>query len=159
MVTIVDKAYFAGFVDGEGNFAIRERDYMKSDNRSGHRLDYKYHYHRFDVEIQIKQTDRLVLDLLKAEYQGSVRGPYKDKKKPNAKAIYIWSRYLGIRTLSFLEDIEPFLKLKKRHAEVVRALIMSSSMEEKRKLKEIIKALNRRGISNPIQLPLTRAGA
>lgn len=154
MFTEMDKAYVAGFTDGEGNFAVWERDYMKSDNRPGHRPGYKYHYHRIDVAIQVKQTNRLVLDQLMAEYQGSVRGPYTDKRKPNAKPFYVWSRYLGPKTLRFLDDIQPYLKLKKLHAEVVRDLIMTSSWEEKLRLKAIIKSLNHRGLGTELPLKL-----
>ena len=159
MVTEVEKAYFAGFIDGEGSFDANERDYMKSDRRRGHREGYKYHYHRFDAAVQVKNTNRVVLDDLKAAYGGTVRGPYQYANQPNTKPYYVWSRYVGPNRLQILDDLQPYLRIKARLAELVRALVTSSSMDEKGRIKEVIVALNQRGKLKGRQLPLTQSVA
>jgi hypothetical protein len=157
MTTETEKAYIAGFIDGEGSFGISEAQYMKADKRNIHRPDYKYPYHYIDAWFSLKHTNREVLDYMQRIYGGVVNGSYHDKRA-NTKPFHIWRFHLSKKTLYFLDDIQPYLRIKNRHVELIRALIMTSNMEEKQRLKAIINTINQRGKLKGKQLPLTVGG-
>ncbi len=107
---MVSKEYLAGFFDGEGHVSITWT--KKGDWKSSPKL-----------AVKMTNTYLPLMEEIQKEYGGNM---YKGK---NVK-----EHYLQVYTLSltveeskrFLNDVMPFLKIKKRQAEI--ALIFSSTI-------------------------------
>ena len=98
MVKKLDKAYIAGFFDGEGSIIIYKRSRSNS----------------YSLNVQVNQLDRGMLEFLQSFYSGKInRG--NDKKKKHQ--LWQW-RLTAQMALNFLLDIEPFLKLKREQAKL-----------------------------------------
>lgn len=95
-----DLAYFAGLFDGEGCISIDK--------------DYKGKVY-LTLSCRVAMTNLWVLQALKFAFGGSVRSVKKQKN--HWKQAWIW-RVSAQLALSFLEQILPYLKLKKPEAEI-----------------------------------------
>lgn len=104
MITELDKAYAAGFFDGEGSVFISP----PRSNRG------------FTVEVSIGQKSRPVLDWIAANWGGKVT-------KMSRKDAFIWrtsSKTAGV----FLSDIAPYLQVKRRPVELALQLQATKSL-------------------------------
>jgi intein/homing endonuclease len=131
-------AYFAGLFDGEGCINVAE---VKP--RPGRRSP------SFQTVAQVSMTDRRSLDLLLDSFGGSIRRT----NKVGARPIWVWRVYHKAAKL-FLEDILPYLVVKKLQAELlielengvpgrgVQRSLSVDEIERRRKIKVKICALN-----------------
>ena len=138
-----EKAWLAGFVDGEGTISLnkRERVYSHVYNLSS----------RISLvpKFQISNTDKkILLDIQRTLGFGSVT--IVRRKRPNVRTGWIFSSQTRNDILYILELIYPYLKLKKKHAELLilylkehifKAYVTDIEMEIYYDLKE----LNRKG--------------
>jgi hypothetical protein len=101
MATTQDKIYAAGFFDGEGNVCLIKPSGSRS--RPSYRL----------LSVNVTQASKPVIDWFQSLWGGGVhyRKPTGRTKKP-AWQISI----TGVRAERFLEDILPYLKVKKESA-------------------------------------------
>jgi len=99
-MTEVDKAYIAGFVDGEGCIQLQKK------RKPG----------RYCLRFRITQTDKAILDWIKAcTGEGTVRRWSLQSERHRER--YEW--YCGgYKALCILHEIYPYLKLKKLQAEI-----------------------------------------
>ncbi len=95
----VEKSWLAGFLDGEGCFALRK-------NGTNH----------YQVNIFLSNTARIALDRVQYWYAGSI---YEYKNVPKGqKRQYRWECPTDSHVV-FLEDVIPYLFLKKPQALLV----------------------------------------
>ncbi len=93
MLSETEKAYFAGFFDGDGCVLIRS--FAPRAPRS------------FCILVQITQNDHSILHELKCIFGGNI---HRDRK------ANVWS-IDGLSAADFLGQIAPYLRLKKEEAE------------------------------------------
>ena len=139
----IDKAYIAGFVDGDGCITITQRKW-KTNNRIG--LSYI-------PVVEISNCDVRVLDWIISKTEGIkiYKSKYVDNRSPTFRPQYrlFVGRMLNIE--KFLILILPYLKLKKEQAEIVLLLINHkknnkiNNKEYVLSLRNKIHYLNRRG--------------
>ena len=147
-VRALDRAYIAGFIDGEGCLSIC-RTIMKHNN--------KYFYY---IRVQCGNTDRDVVDWLKSLYEGSIstENPgklklYRDGNYNEPLPIHRWV-LCGKNANKFLRDISPFLRQKKKQSKILLHFYNHRSHTNnvwKNKMKEKIHELN--GISGKAHRP------
>jgi len=102
MLSETEKAWMAGFFDGEGYPAIRRY-------RPGHR-----HSPYLVRGVSISNTVRPVLEFFMAEYGGSIYSNGNEKHKGWAPGFFWNCPIPSIRR--FLEDVQPYLKVKGQQA-------------------------------------------
>ncbi len=122
-------AYFAGIVDGEGCFAMHK-----------HRAD------RFGAQLQIGNTDPLLMQWIQTHFGGSL----SLEKRPNAKHQHVWRWIAASADLDLiLRSLVPYLITKKRQAELFIAyratlsLVVNVSRSTVRKSDEVKKERRR----------------
>jgi hypothetical protein len=93
------RAYLAGFVDGEGCITI-----VRSAGQARCKIGYS-------IRVDVGQKDGKLMDLLYGLYNGHVCQELKDGKF----AHYRWTVY-GKSAYKILHDIEPFLIIKREQA-------------------------------------------
>lgn len=150
--TEIEKAYYAGIMDGEGCISIYHQPKPGSPDIL-----------RYNVRIQVGMTDSRAVRKMYDQYGGTVYTRLKSKN-PNWKLSTMW--YLtGKRVTRFLLDIYPYLILKTGQAELaleLRNLIALRRRHEKgrkgtipltqgeytqrKSLKTAMHVLNRRGV-------------
>lgn len=92
-----DKAYAAGFFDGEGNVVIAA-------NRKG---GARGTYLTYNMRVGVSQNDPAPLFWLRERWGGSVR-----KTGPRA---HLWQQFAS-GAARFLQDVEPYLQVKRERA-------------------------------------------
>jgi len=106
-------AYIAGFIDGEGCFQIvRQRNAKR----------YKY----LECNLTIANTNKEIIYWLKDSFGGYVG---TRKFENNSRDAYYWSLRLTKNIKPFLEKIIPYLKVKKKHAEIMREFLKTFEKE------------------------------
>jgi len=140
----IDLAYIAGFFDGEGCISLgRKKD-----------GSYRRHY-TYQLVVTVSNTKPEILEFLHRHFGGHFR-KIKNPSTKNGKTVYVWA-LLCRKALNFIKTIYPYLKLKKRQAELaikfytlVNPYGCNKYDPEKWKQKDLIynelKALNKRGI-------------
>lgn len=130
----VDLAYYAGILDGEGSIQL-----------------FPNRCKTFWLGISVVNTDEWIVQSLKFAFGGQIGF---DSRGHNQKPIFRW-RITSKGALSFLEQVYPYLKLKKPHADIAIAFQKHKSRigsqnnpeyklwEEERKI--AITKLNQRG--------------
>jgi hypothetical protein len=109
--TLVEKAYLAGLIDGEGCVGATQL----RDKRPGRGPGVMF-------TVFVSMCDRECVDLLVEIYGGSIR--VRDPKKARHRLVYTWQGY-GEIGASLLRDTLPFLRLKKGQAEAYIAARVS----------------------------------
>jgi len=104
--------YLAGFIDADGCISI------------GRHKAQKRKYPSYQPKLQVGSTSPEVLDLCRTTFGGNV---WPDTSKHGNKAFYQWVIY-GQQMRKALLALMPFLKLKKRQAEI--ALELHRRIEE-----------------------------
>ncbi len=103
-----DLAYFAGFFDGEGCICIASQ-------RSQYKEKIFRHYR---LEVVIGSTNHWIIELMKMQFGGYV---YLDKRdnRPTLTHRPFWRWMIcSKQAMSFLQEILPYLHLKKAEAEI-----------------------------------------
>ncbi len=133
VLTETEKAYLAGFLDGEGCIGIYKRN--------------RYKVPQYILEVTIVNTNKEVIDWIQKRVKGNIRV----RRHSEWKTRWIWSINTRDPIHRFLNDILPFLIVKKKNASI--ALLLKKSQnpisKEERDLKEKLcqqmKVLNKRG--------------
>ncbi len=137
-ISETELAYFAGLFDGEGCVNIVE---VKP--KPGR------HSPTFQTLAQVSMTDRRSLDLLIGSFGGRIRLSTKEGSRP----IWVWRAYHK-NAKKFLEDVLPYLVVKKHQAELLIELeervlgrgmqkrLSTEEIERQRRLKEEVCANN-----------------
>lgn len=95
MSSRIDRAYFAGFMDGEGSITA-----CPSPNKS-----------RWYIRVTVAQKNPETLYEMHELWGGSVINGTKHSR------CYYW-RVTGVKAEKFLRDVGPFLRLKYRQAQI-----------------------------------------
>jgi len=104
MLTEVEKAYIAGFVDGEGCISLGR----KKDN------SYRRH-HTYQLVVTISNTRKEILEWLHKKFGGHFRISHPPSKSRNK--VWVWA-ILCRKAINFLKEIYPYLKIKKSQAKL-----------------------------------------
>lgn len=110
-------AYTAGFLDGEGCIRINKR--LPKNNRSM----------SYNLFVSITQKDGEIMDWLQGNFGGTILLNNKRKKS----WIYEW-RITEVKAFNFLKEILPFLKYKKKQAEIALQFQQRRIFERKRNI-------------------------
>lgn len=110
-------AYAAGFLDGEGCIRISKRN-----PRNGRSTSY-------NLLVSIAQKDGNIMDWLFGNFGGMVY--LKNKNKDNW--IYEW-RVTEVKAYNFLKELLPFIKYKKKQAELAIQFQQRRIFERKRNI-------------------------
>jgi hypothetical protein len=103
-----DLIYMAGIVDGEGTITAGRSENKHTGNLGVH------------CKIMVANSHEPLMDWMHATYGGSLSAPRKTRKA-NHKPITCW--YLGgVPAVTLCKLLLPFLKVKRRQAEIVIAL-------------------------------------
>lgn len=138
VVTEVDSAWAAGFIDGEGSFHIR----LRRENRS----------HVLVLRAAQTRLDPLVK--LQVMYGGAVRSP--KKRKDHHQVVYLWE-IMGDGAVRAIRSMRPFLIVKPIRADVCLALaalrkprgvnrVSEDEFAQREQLRAVLKRLNQRGV-------------
>lgn len=100
----VDIRYLAGLFDGEGWFRI---------NKSK-RKDIRWPY-AFQVHAEIALREKEILEVFQQRFGGTLR--QLPKRSPKHSTYYMW-RITGESVVRFVDEIGPYLVLKRQHAEL-----------------------------------------
>jgi hypothetical protein len=101
-------AYIAGFVDGEGYIGI-----IKDSRRITFRRTDSY-----EAVIKIANTNKAIIDWFLNSYGGQVDMRVFEGKSKDA---YCW-KLAGEKLIPFLDKVSPYLKIKRKQCEIVKAL-------------------------------------
>jgi len=99
MMSKLTASYLAGYIDGEGYLGIIPNCHKSS----------------YTAKLKIASVDKEIIDWLKDSYGGSI---WKRKFHNNSKDAYNWTLE-GKNLLPFLEKVRPYLKLKKKQADLL----------------------------------------
>ncbi|MEK6883739.1 MAG: LAGLIDADG family homing endonuclease [Nanoarchaeota archaeon] len=126
------KAYVAGLIDGEGTITVHHH---------GRKIGQKSQYLPF---ICIGNTNKQCLEFVQKYYYGHIT---TRKKRQDRKIAYDWNIEGYKRTNRLLNDILPFLQIKKRQAQLLIEYQIfnrttSELTEEKRQFINSIRSLN-----------------
>lgn len=141
-----ERAYAAGLIDGEGCIRIC------------HRFQKRTHVsEQFWMSVQVNATSSDMIDYLHSRWGGSKAE--LDSSQPNRRRIYRWV-ITSKQAAQFLEDIYPFLVVKKEQAMFARSFQVLSRrwgrhgggrpiaiLGFQRSVFEKMKELNKRGIA------------
>jgi hypothetical protein len=145
MLTELEKAYIAGFFDGEGCISL------------GYKKDTSYRrHHTYQLVVTVANTNKEILNFLHQRFGGHFRKGRPPSK--NGKEVYVWA-LLCRKALKFLEEIYPYLRLKKKQAELAfeyyklvnpygNHTFDSENWKKRDEIYYKLKALNKRGKSD-----------
>jgi len=103
----VQKAYIAGFLDGEGSVSIQKTKIYKHRNENN-----PY----FSTVISIGQSNKTVLEWIQSMYGGSI---CVEKESGRRKLPFYRWRIANRDIEKFLTDVKPYVQLKNKHIELV----------------------------------------
>jgi len=128
-------AYTAGIIDGEGCIKV-----YKVNAKICHRL-----HNRYTLNVQVGMTDKKLVYWLKQKFGGYFYiHRFIKKHHPTWKLQYRWMLQ-NQHCQKFLEDMIPYLKIKKNHAKAALKFlkIKSGNIVIKHKYWKIFKKLNK----------------
>lgn len=145
MILETDLSYMAATVDGEGSIAARNSWSPESKHPS------------VVCRVRVFNTNRDLIDWIAERWPGRI---YHGKIVPHQKIVWIWETK-GLRARNLVLQIFPYLKVKRRQAEILIELIPlimragtffqggvpEENVEKRNKLVAEIKALNKRGVA------------
>ena len=105
-LTEIQKAYIAGFVDGEGSISL-----LKRKNIECHTWQYC-----FRIQINVTNTFKAVLDEMQA-ITGVGKVYLHSRGTEKNRTCYRW-QVRGLKARSLLWEIIPYLRVKKHQAEI-----------------------------------------
>lgn len=112
MVTDLELAYTAGFVDGEGYIGILKHTHKAS------KRGYAY-----EPIVKVVNTDRRPIDFLHENFGGYL-GTRRFLSTQNSRDAYSWDLKNVKPVLAFLQLVRPFLRCKAEQADVVIVLCL-----------------------------------
>jgi hypothetical protein len=133
-----DKCYMAGFLDGEGTFTLEI-------------VPNKSNTVTLRPRVLGCNTNKEVIEWLK-EATGIGKVYYTDGSPPRNSGYYFWTVYKREEIRDFLKEILPYLKVKKRQAELLYEFACypierphKGYPERLLRIAEIMRALNKKG--------------
>lgn len=136
-------AYLAGLIDADGDISIGL-------NRRMERLKHP----SYNLRVQLTNTDLELMDWLVETLGGAVHSADRHERR---KTIYMWKIH-GQNAEDLLQAIEPFMRIKRKRAEVAlrfrslgspwKASDKEILANEREKLRQELSVLNRRGVRN-----------
>lgn len=135
--TDIEKAYIAGFFDGEGSFGINPS--------------------LTQVMIEVTNTDEGILDWICTFFKFNRYSRAKQLRSKQTHKIYISG---SVEARSFIESIGPYIRVKKEQIEIIREFLNTIPLEyrghkvsdevmlQRAILKGRISKLNQRGDHN-----------
>ena len=105
MISELELAWLAGFLDGEGHIGIRKRSLLSGSPR-------------YSIILDVSHTKREAIEFLQNSMGGSTQ---KRQGKKEWKTTYKW-RVRGKKAQQILEKLSPFLKLKQEQAKLALEL-------------------------------------
>jgi hypothetical protein len=133
---MISTEYVAGFFDGEGCVNISTDRYGKP-----------------YLRILVVNTDKSVLEKFQEKWGGDIT--HNKRHKENWKRSFTW-RLSHTRAIEFLQDLEPFLIVKKKQANLAVEFCKlkpgkgskwtEDSLQEAKTVIEKIKAANKKGV-------------
>ena len=120
-----DLIYLAGIVDGEGCVSV------SYGTKAGHQR----------IRLTISNTDRNLIDWLTSRIGGCV-STYHNNNRGNRKVAYHWQVYSD-RAFKLLTELLPYIKLKKRQAEL--CLQFHTDKSKRAWVTKQIRRMNKRG--------------
>jgi hypothetical protein len=121
----IEKSYISGLIDGEGSIFMEKNE------------------KRYNIIINCSNTNKKIIYWLYSIFGGHV---YTRKSKGNHKESYIW-RIRKEASTNFLNQISPYLRVKKKQANLVYEFLTSDN-KNKELIYHEIKKLNHRGAMN-----------
>jgi hypothetical protein len=101
-----DRAYMAGFFDGEGCIRFQRGVVQKSGMR--------YYF----PAVLLSNTNREIIEFINSIWPGFTVTKARNANNPNSRPLYHWQR-TGVSAEVFLRDIGPYLRIKNRQATLV----------------------------------------
>ncbi len=115
MISETDKAWIAGFLDGEGNISIQHQKAPP-----GRSPVYRH-------SVQLTQTHHPSLEFLQAEYGGKIYD-HHDKRSSKFRPAWYWRcPYPEVSRL--IHDVLPYLRIKNEEAKVVLEYVEDRKFE------------------------------
>jgi len=136
-------SYIAGIIDGEGSISIIRQVH------TAHSAYYSYF-----GRVQVGMTDKIIPAWLQAEFGGELH--LRKPSNPNWKERWDWTVNCQ-KALDFLEQVLPYLKIKKGQAELVVEFQKNRpnglhrtefQKEDDAIIYDMCRGLNRRGVKN-----------
>lgn len=103
----ISNQYIAGLIDGEGYIALLPSKQPELHNKS------------FGPVVKLGMTgsiSKMIMDVLYAKYGGHLEYRERSKKNPKWKDVHYWILKSRRKVKIFLDDIEPYLLIKKEQA-------------------------------------------
>jgi hypothetical protein len=102
-------AYLAGIIDGEGSMGFRRMRVKKCIGGIS-----------LQPRLRVSMCDKKLIFWLHSSFGGGlhIRPQYQTDNGTNGKESYCWSVY-GNRLREILKKIYPYLRVKKKHAEII----------------------------------------
>lgn len=107
--------YLAGIVDGEGSMSIEIQS-----PRKNRKTDY------YSIRLIVINTNKNLMDWLINNFQGKIQ---PRKLYPGRKQCYNWVTF-SHHSASLLEQMLPYLIIKKRHAEIILEFMKTKNPED-----------------------------
>lgn len=105
MLTIVDAAWAAGIIDGEGSIFVMKQ------GRDDREREFNY-----ILRVSVQSTDKIMTSELKRMWPEGAEFTVQLDKRPNNSDTMKW-QLSGKRAARFLKEILPYLRVKKQQAE------------------------------------------
>jgi hypothetical protein len=115
MITQIEWAQLAAYVDGEGYISLTRKS----------RKEGKWAWHTFDISVRVANTDVRLPNWCQQRFGGSVQMTYA-KQYRGRKSLYTWSVY-GKKTKEILQGIAPYSVIKREQIEIGLAYIETMS--------------------------------
>lgn len=141
MLSDTEKAYVAGIVDGEGTLQIQTHR-VKTKSRLGYLIT---------GHVQIPNTDKKLIDWILLKYPNATSWHKNPRKKEHSESwVVVITKQRDI--ISFLDDVYPYLIIKKEHAEILKSFCVSrlshrygAYTSEEQEMQQYMKIINRKG--------------
>ena len=129
----MNSQYFAGFFDADGTVTIEKYTY-KRDYVHGPKAGKL----RYAIKVQVGNVYRPVCQMYHERYGGSLY--VRKTKSKTHRPIWVW-HVNSLKAVAFLEDVVPYLTVKKRQAEL--------ALEFNTHMRKTWRALQSRSLEDP----------
>ena len=148
-INVIEFSYLAGIIDGEGTITVKESGILKETRR----------YH-ITPSVVIVNTSEDLINWIHTFLSSQMIGHYihQKKEKENRRKIFRVIIKGSSRVLKLLEEVHPFLIIKKKQSEIVQELCKrklvrehirtQSEVDSDKRVLEQIRMINRRLLSS-----------
>jgi len=121
----VTYAYLAGLFDGEGSFRIQK--YLSENDRIVHKAKHPT-YH---AQLVIGMVDRPAVEMFREVFGG---GTVREERVPERRSIWRWALTGRNKIIAVIDQLMPYLLVKRDHAVIVRGVCAEWETPFNRKL-------------------------